>query len=391
MIRQVREWLRARPLRADALLAVALYALWVTGYVISAPAAGRPVTALAFVMSAVAVVPVALRRVTPWASVALLAASILASAVLHQTAGAESLSFLVVAYTAAALMPLVQALWATALIAGSVVLSLYVDRPVERLSVLFSNALILAVCFFLGRTVQTRRDYTRALEDRARTAEENREATAREAVLDERRRIARELHDVVAHHISVMGVLATGARRTLYRDPDIADETLKTIEDTGRATLREMRRLLDVLRTDAEPAEAPVEPQPGIAGLEALAAQVREAGLPVHLAVDGDPTTLDPGVDLIVYRIVQEGLTNALKHAGPATAEVRVRMTGDALELEVSDDGRGPRPADVPQPDGHGLVGMRERVSLYGGHLQTGPRREGGFLVRARIPLESVR
>jgi signal transduction histidine kinase len=291
----------------------------------------------------------------------------------------------------AALLPLVQAGWATGLIAATVVLSLFVDRPTDHPSVLFSNALVLAVCFSLGRTVQTRRAYTRALEDRARAAEENREATAREAVLDERRRIARELHDVVAHHISVMGVLATGARRTLYRDPDTADEALKTIEDTGRATLREMRRLLDVLRTDAEPAEAPVEPQPGIAGLEALAAQVRDAGLPVTLAVDGDPAALDPGVDLTAFRIVQEGLTNALKHAGPATAEVRVTLTADALELEVSDDGRGPRPADVPQPAGHGLVGMRERVSLYGGHLQTGPRREGGYVVRARIPLERVR
>jgi signal transduction histidine kinase len=390
MIRRAREWLHARPVHADALLAVAVYALWLTGYLITAGPAGRQVTWGGLAVSALAVVPVVLRRIAPWASVGLLAAAILVSALLHESAGAESLSFLVVSYTAVAVLPLGPALWATALIAASTVVSLQLDRPPGLPSVLFSNALVLAVCFFLGRTVRTRRAYTRALEDRAHAAEESREAAAREAVLDERRRIARELHDVVAHHISVMGVLATGARRTLYRDPDVADETLRTIEDTGRTTLREMRRLLDVLRIESEPAEAPVEPQPGVAGLEALAAQVREAGLPVRVRVTGDPVALEPGVDLTVYRIVQEGLTNALKHAGPATADVRLTFTADAVELEVADDGRGPRPGVAAKPDGHGLVGMRERVGLYGGRLYTGPRTAGGFVVRATIPLDTA-
>jgi signal transduction histidine kinase len=390
MIRRVREWLRARPVCADALLAVAVYALWLAGYVVTAEPAGREVTWGACLASALAVVPVALRRRAPWAAVGLLAAAILLSALLHQQAGAETITFLVVSYTAVAVLPLGQALWVTALIAASVVVSLELDRPPGLPSLLFSNALMLAVCFFLGRTVQTRRAYTRALEDRAQAAEETREAAAREAVLDERRRIARELHDVVAHHISVMGVLATGARRTLYRDPDVADEALKTIEDTGRTTLREMRRLLDVLRTESEPAEAPVEPQPGVAGLEALVAQVREAGLPVTVHITGDPVALDPGADLTVYRIVQEGLTNALKHAGRATAEVRLTFTAEAVELEVTDDGRGPPPGDSRAVDGHGLVGMRERVSLYGGRLYTGPRKAGGYVVRALIPLDTA-
>jgi signal transduction histidine kinase len=388
MIRRVREWLRARPVRADVLLAVAVYALWLTGYVVTAGPAGRHVTWPGLVVSALAVVPVGLRRRAPWAAVGLLVAAIVVSGLLQEQAGAESLSFLVVTYTAVALLPIRQALGATVLVAASVAASLGLDRPPDLLSVLFSDALVLAVCFFVGRTVQTRRAYTRALEDRACAAEESREAAAREAVLDERRRIARELHDVVAHHISVMGVLATGARRTLSRDPEVADEALRTIERTGRTTLREMRRLLDVLRTESEPAEAPVEPQPGVDGLEALAAQVREAGLPVRVQVAGEPVELDPGVDLTVYRIVQEGLTNALKHAGPATADVRLTFTAEAVELEVADDGRGPRPGDRGPAAGHGLVGMRERVSLYGGRLHTGPRTAGGFVVRALIPLD---
>jgi signal transduction histidine kinase len=373
---------------ADLLFAAALYVLWLIGSLAAGPAAGHSIGWFDAILSVFAVVPVALRRVFRWASVVLLTAAVVASALLQRQAGAESLSFLVVAYTAAALLPLRQGVWATAVIAAGVVASLLIDRPPGGWSVWVSNALVLAVCFFVGRTVQTRHAYTRVLEDRARAAEATREVAAREAVLDERRRIARELHDVVAHHISVMGVLATGARRTLYRDPGTADEALKTIEETGRTTLREMRRLLDVLRTAEDDPEAPVEPQPGVAGLERLAAQVREAGLPVVLTVAGEPPALDPGVDLTVYRIVQEALTNALKHAGKATAAVRLTFTPDHLEVEVTDDGRGPRPADVLRSGGHGLVGMRERVSLYGGQLHLGPRTAGGFLVRAQIPLE---
>jgi signal transduction histidine kinase len=376
--------------RADALLAVAILLVWFPVYAAAELPGTRGPVWLDVLLSALGVLPLALRRRAPWPAVVLAAGTLVLAPLLGRVPGAETIAFLVVAYTAAALLRLPEAVWATALIGLAVVVALLVDDTASGFAVWFSNALVLAVCFSVGRTVRTRRAYTRALEERACAAEASHEAAAREAVLDERRRIARELHDVVAHHISVMGVLATGARRTLYRDPQTADETLKTIEDTGRTTLREMRRLLDVLRADADahPEPAPVAPQPGVAGLETLVAQVREAGLPVRLVVEGAPVTLEPGVDLSVYRIVQEGLTNALKHAGPATAEVRVRYTGDGLELAVTDDGRGPRPADARTTEGHGLVGMQERVSLYGGHLRTGARREGGFAVRARIPLE---
>jgi signal transduction histidine kinase len=185
--------------------------------------------------------------------------------------------------------------------------------------------------------------------------------------------------------VSVMGVLATGARRVLRRDPDAADEALSTIEDTSRTTLREMRRLLDVLRTEAEPA-AEMAPQPGLAGIETLVEQVREAGLPVSLRVDGSPGSLAPGVALTIYRIVQEALTNALKHAGAATAQVRLSFGVYWLIVEIFDTGRGPAPGS--DHVGHGLVGMRERVALYGGTLRTGPRPGGGFRVYAKIPME---
>jgi signal transduction histidine kinase len=254
--------------------------------------------------------------------------------------------------------------------------------------VLLANLLIALVLFFVGRTVRGRRISARVLAERAVAAEANQRALAQHAVADERRRIARELHDVVAHHVSVISVLATGARRVLHRDPDAADEALGTIADTSRTTLREMRRLLDVLRTDEE-ADAELAPQPGLAGIEALVDQVREAGLPVRLTVDGDPVPLETGVALTVYRIVQEALTNALKHAGTAVATVRLCFDAGGLTVQVTDNGRGPVP-HYGDGVGHGLVGMRERVALYGGTLSTGPRAGGGFTVDATIPMDQL-
>jgi len=382
-----RGWLRAHPTAADVLLAVGILVLFVSAI---SPGGfeyldGQKLP-LVVLFAVLGVLPVAVRRLSPWGAAVGLSLVLLAGAALDMKTLTEGVSLLVVVYTAAALLPLRQAVTATAAVAAAtaVVVAVY---PEAAFGVWFSNALTLAVCFFIGRTVFTRRAYVDALEERAEAAEVTREAAAREAVLEERRRIARELHDVVAHHISVMGVLATGARRTLGRDPAAADEALSTIEATGRATLREMRRLLDVLRRDDE-SDATLTQQPGVAGLETLVAQVREAGLDVQLRVVGEPRPLESGVDLTIFRIVQEGLSNALKHAGPASAEVRVEFRGDRLLLDVEDNGRG-----QTRPNGHtghGLVGMRERISLYGGTLRTGPRRGGGYSVAASIPLEPV-
>jgi signal transduction histidine kinase len=247
-------------------------------------------------------------------------------------------------------------------------------------------ATIVGGAWLAGRAMRYRRERERALERLTVDLEREREEKARAAVAEERVRIARELHDVVAHAISVIVLQARGGRRSLATDPEETREALDTIEATGSEALAEMRRLLGMLRRDDE--EIALAPQPSLRYLDALAAQVGEAGLPVDLAVEGEPIELPPGVDLSAYRIVQEALTNALKHAGPATARVVVRYRENDLELEIADTGAG---ASASDGEGHGLAGMRERVSLYGGKIEAGPRDGGGFAVRARVPLDPDR
>jgi signal transduction histidine kinase len=247
-------------------------------------------------------------------------------------------------------------------------------------------AMILGGAWLAGRAIRYRRERERVLERLTVDLEREREEKARAAVAEERVRIARELHDVVAHAISVIVLQARGGRRSLATDPQETREALDTIEATGSAALAEMRRLLGILRRDDE--EIALAPQPSLRHLDALAAQVREAGLPVELSIQGEPVELSPGVDLSAYRIVQEALTNVLRHAGPAMARVVVRYADHDLELEIADTGVGAGPDDGGR---HGLVGMRERVSLYGGKVEAGPRDGGGFAIRARLPLDSER
>ena len=219
-------------------------------------------------------------------------------------------------------------------------------------------------------------------ERRARVAERERDVAAREAVVEERARIARELHDVIAHHVSIMVVQAGAERRVLGAANSSTREALETIEQIGRSALTEMRRMLGMLRDDAN---EPLTPQPGLGDLPTLVGQLREAGLPVELHIDGDPRELPVGIELSAYRIVQEALTNALKHAGDARATVHIRFGTESLELEIADDGAG-RPA-VARGGGQGLVGMRERVALYGGRFDASRNPSGGFAVRAVLPI----
>jgi signal transduction histidine kinase len=245
--------------------------------------------------------------------------------------------------------------------------------------------LVVGGPWIAGHAIRRRRLSERLLEHRAVTAEREREVRARAAAAEERARIARELHDVVAHAISVIVLQARGGRRLLASEPEEAREAFDSIESAGQQALVEMRRLLGMLRLGNE--VLALAPQPSLQSLAALAAQVSEAGLPVEVTIEGDPKELSPGVDVSAFRIVQEALTNALKHSGPATAHVFVRYGEEELELEILDTGPG-----VPAGDGsgHGLVGMHERVALYGGEVVAGRRTGGGFAVRVRLPLYSA-
>ena len=275
---------------------------------------------------------------------------------------------------------------------------------VERVASHVVLLALYAALGWLGRWINKRRTYLRDLVDRTQDLERERlrlegerGELARQAVADERARIARELHDVVAHHVSVMVIQAGAAQATLRPgDPgaEAAGQSLEAIRQTGREALAELRRMLGLLRadvaldpTETEPADADLAPQPGLSDLGALVDRMTEAGLIVDFEA-GDPRRIPPGVDLSAYRVIQEALTNVLRHAG-AGAHARVSVAYDpvALTLEVVDDGAGRRTTTEHAGVGHGLVGMRERVALFSGTLEAGPLPEGGFRVRARFPL----
>ncbi|MFE6913936.1 sensor histidine kinase [Streptomyces rubiginosohelvolus] len=249
------------------------------------------------------------------------------------------------------------------------------------------------LAWVLGDSLRTRRAYFDQLEERAARLEREREAQSKVAVAAERARIARELHDVVAHNVSVMVVQADGAAYVMDAAPDQAKQALETISGTGRQALAEMRRLLGVLRTGDAPESGEYVPQPDVEQIEDLVAQVRQTGLAVDFKVEGTPRPLPSGVELTAYRVVQEALTNTRKHGGPdAGASVRLVYFDDGLGLLIEDDGRGA--AHELYEDGgadgagHGMIGMRERVGMVGGTLDAGPRPGGGFRISALLPLK---
>jgi signal transduction histidine kinase len=236
----------------------------------------------------------------------------------------------------------------------------------------------------LGAYARARRGYREELEARAALLEREREQLARLAVHEERAAIARELHDIVAHSVGVMLVGVRGARDALRTAPGAAEETLARVEASGERSVAELRRILALLRDPA--AAADTRPQPSLAEVAALVDEHRAAGLPVRLEVRGAQEALPDGVELSAYRIVQEALTNARRHAAPSRVTVTLTFRGTSLNVEVEDDGAAPAEASAGGP-GHGLVGMRERVALLGGELDVGPRPAGGFRVAARLPL----
>ena len=264
--------------------------------------------------------------------------------------------------------------WSPAPVAGPII-----DRLLGG-GVLFGGTSLLA--WVLGDSMRYRRGYYAALEDRAARLEAERDAQAKVAAAAERARIARELHDVIAHHVSVMVVQADGARYALRTDSRTTETALTAIACTGRQALTEMRRLLGVLRTAGDQAE--LAPMPGLGELRELLDQARAAGLAVTYTLSGTPRELPEGAELAAYRVVQESLTNTRKHAGlAASAAVTLRYEPGGLVVEVTDDGMAVSAGDG---GGHGLAGMRERIEMYGGTVQAGPLAGGGFRVLARLP-----
>lgn len=276
-----------------------------------------------------------------------------------------------------------QAIAGLALVFGAEVIVEHYD-PRGTTGDIFFTSLLFGVVWVVGLALGRKFEEADVAKERAARLERERDEEARAAVAEERARIARELHDVVGHSVSVMTVQASGVRRLLRDDQEREREALLIVERTGREALAEMRRMVGVLR---RPEEAPaLAPQPSLEHLERLVEQARDAGLPVDLRVEGEAVELPAGVDLTAYRLVQEGLTNALKHAHATRAEVVVSYGDGEIEVVVRDDGRGVGNGDG---GGHGLVGMRERVSVYGGELDAGPETGGGYRLRARLPVTS--
>ena len=398
--KELTRWLRRRPFVVDSLLAVVLAAVSVPGLFVTTDYLAvdtRDADLLGVLITLATCLPVAWRRRMPVAAFAASLVPSIALASLGYVQGLSGVPVLITLYTVAvcrgrraSFVCLLGSVVGTVLVLSTDALP---DNPADYVATMA----IFAAAWALGRSMRLRRAHVAGLEARARQLQATRDADTRAALAEERGRIARELHDVVAHHVSVMTVQASAAQRTIDRDPVRAREAMAAVEHTGRGALAEMRRIVGVLRSDAEDsAEAgPVGlvPQPCLADLTVLIDQVREAGLDVRLRVVGEPRPLETGVDLSAFRIVQEALTNTLKHAGPSRADVTVSYGATSVDVVVTDDGRGAAAALQSGGDGgtgrtgHGLLGMRERVGLYGGRLRVGPRRGGGFEVRASFPL----
>jgi signal transduction histidine kinase len=353
---------------------------------------GAPTTSLWFCIPAIAVLvsPLLLRRRFPFAGPAayfvLAAVLSVIDPLLVPFVGSLGVVGLAAAFSLGNLRNGLQAGVGLGLVTGSLLFIVAAIPGEQTASQLAFIPLRFVVAWVAGVFLRERAAQAEAAEARAMTAEQERDAAARIAVAEERARIARELHDIVAHAVSVM-VLQVGAVRHKLPD-ELADDrdALKSVERAGRTALTEMRRLLGAMRDERE--EVSFVPQPGLDGLDSLLAEVTRAGLPVELYVDGDPFPLPRGVDLSAYRIVQEGLTNALKHAHATTANVTVRYALDELQIEVRDNGVGSSTTDGL---GHGLVGVRERVKIYGGEMSAGAANGGGFVLSTRLPLTGDR
>ncbi len=328
--------------------------------------------------------PLALRRRVPVVALGVTATALVAFSLLHYPPSLGSFGFLACVYTVAAHPDRRTSIGAGVVGAAVVLVILAGWRQPVAPDTLVADYVIVGAAWFFGESLRLRRRYVVALEDRATRLEHQQEERARAAVAHERRVIARELHDVVAHNVSVIVAQSAAARRVFESQPQDGLDALRCIERTGRAALVEMRRLTGFLRTDAEGVPE-TSPQPGLQDLDTLIAQIREAGVAVTVRTVGDPRPIPAGLDLSAFRIVQESLTNVLKHAGPARAEVLIGYGPGCLELTITDDGGRRGAASRP---GFGHLGMRERTALFGGELRVGPLAGSGYRVHASLPLE---
>jgi signal transduction histidine kinase len=379
------------PVAADWLL-TAVVTLAALGQRFGMPEDGTRVrsTALGVLFAVAGSVPVAWRRRFPLAVLAVTELVVLVELALGfdrvGEAGGVGPGVIVALYTVATSCPWPVSAWAAAVVVvlnTAVLLALRLFAEGAQTQDPVPALLLLGGSWLVGDNVRTRRAYTAELEERAARLEREREEKAVRAVAEERARISRELHDVVAHHVSVIAVQAGAAAEEATTDP--AREALGHIQQTSRQVLAELRSMLEVLSSDE--AGPGLAPQPSLGEVDQLVDQSRTAGLPVELVIAGERRELPAIVDLAAYRIVQEALTNIRTHAGPAHARVELRYTDDALALEVTDDGHAAGQAGNGG-GGRGLVGMRERVALVGGRLEAGPRPGGGFRVAAVLPLD---
>jgi signal transduction histidine kinase len=370
----------------DAALAVAATVAGVLVFgTMYPPGSGSTRVAAGYALIVAHTLPIALRRRFPLPVLAWALATGLGFASLGFNLVPLGLAVLVYAYSVAARCPRPVSLAGLAATEATLVL-VFLARPraLGDASSLLGDCLAVAAAWWLGDGTRRRQAAVVAARERAAELERAREELAKRAVVEERLRIARELHDVVAHGMSIIAVQSGVGAHVLDSQPEEARKALAAIEKTSRQALTEMRRLLGVLRQEAEPAGS-LTPAPGLAEVDALAAEVAKAGARVEVWIEGTRPELPLGLDLSAYRIVQEALTNVVRHAGPATARVHIRYAPAAVDIEVTDDGRGGRPPGR----GHGIVGMRERAALYGGSLEVGPLPGGGFRVAARLPLDA--
>jgi signal transduction histidine kinase len=380
----MRSWVR-RPLVQDTALALAILVISLVTVSTGGPESvngpsDRPPAVVLTILTLLATLPIALRRRLP---VEVFAVTLVAAFVSDLIGGPFLFAgALVGLYSVAAYVGRPTSVYAAAAAGVATVVTGLGDSgsPAAESSAILA---VFAASWLLGDNIRTRRAYLRELEDRADRLEREREESIRRAAADEQARIARELHDIITHNVSVMTVQAAAAGDVFDTQPGRVREALDSIESTGREALTELRRLLGRVRPEDGGTE--LAPQPGLARLDGLLEQVRAAGLQVDLTVEGTPRELPIGLDLSAYRIVQEALTNILKHAQASKATVRIRYEPYAIELEVVDDGRGPASDDAQR--GQGIIGMRERAALVGGALRVGRAPGGGFAVDARIPL----